>query len=526
MADFNTKYIFPGDNKNEILDKINFNFFQVLSNAVGEKGPIGDVGPTGLRGQAGRDGQPGITGDRAANWYFSAVEPSSAVSQENDVWVNTGTTGGQEIYFYSSGSWVSSGQSLSSSGQFSTLIGASGPGGASDSNAIYINGTPSDKTLVLSDATGTTGNINPNLAKLLISTDAATTAEFPNLSFAKTFLPQTPGGIVSFKWRTAGSNYSNEWILPGNSTLQSGTQSVYSGTGGVVLQSSGNMFLTSQSFLNFTGATGTSGAFSLSTTNNLNLTSSNVNVSGSVATVTLSSGGTAYIQASSNASVPLVDLQSQASGVYIEADSSTTDQMLKILDKNDYPIISAGRQNKFTWGSAGSTGYHQAKGVTLTQPSTFPTFTRSTFTNNYLDAGSPTNDMCIITPTYSGPSQADGKTNRVYLSVGSNYSWATGIVGGDQSRTFDFFLNSSTYSFGGIRVVTTGASSVNTAQINDAGTGITGCQHIRLTFFGNSTIANLHYQAFSLNNYSCGWITYTVSELAPGGGPTLDPGFA
>jgi hypothetical protein len=182
MADFNTKYILLGDNKDSILEKINYNFFQVLSNSIGEKGPVGDPGATGLRGQVGRDGSPGSTGERAANWYFSATEPPVAESQDNDIWVNIGTTGGQQVFEFISGSWIYSGETLSSSGQFSTLIGASGPGGSTEDNVIYITGSQSDKTLVISDATGTTGDLNPNLAKLHISTDASTSVDLPNLT--------------------------------------------------------------------------------------------------------------------------------------------------------------------------------------------------------------------------------------------------------------------------------------------------------------------------------------------------------
>ncbi len=524
MADFNTKYILPGDNKDSILEKINYNFFQVLSNAIGEKGPVGDPGATGLRGQVGRDGSPGSTGERAANWYFSATEPPVAESQDNDIWVNIGTTGGQQVFEFISGSWVYSGETLSSSGQFSTLIGASGPGSSTDDNVIYINGSQSDKTLVISDATGTTGNLNPNLAKLHISTDASTSVDLPNLSFAKTFLPQTPGGIVSFKWRSVGGSYSNEWILPGNSTLQSGTASVYSATGAMSLISSGNFIVSSQASLNLTGATGSSGAYSLSTPDNLNFSSSNFNLSSTAANVILGIGGTAYVQASSTPSVPLVNVQTGGGGVSVQGNAITSNFLMKVLDVNDNPILASNRLNKFTFGSTGSTGFHQVKGVTLTTPTTFPTFVRGSYTNNYLDSGSPTNDLCVITPSYTGSSSADGRTNRVYLSVGSSYSWARGILGTDQSRAFDFFLNSSTYSFGGIRVVTESGSGINSAQINDVGTGVTGCQHIRLTFFGDSALPRMHYQAFSTSNYSCGWLTYGISELAPGG-PTLDPGF-
>lgn len=521
MSNFNVKYLLPGDNKDIILDKINYNFFQVFSNAVGEKGPGGNIGPTGLRGQAGRDGVKGATGDRAANWYFSSSAPSDSISQEDDVWVDVGSTGGQNVYFYTSGSWVYSGETLLSAGVFSTLIGASGPGGSTDVNVININGTPSNQSLVLSDATGTTGTLNPNLAKLHISTDASVTNEFPTLSLSKTFLPQSPGNIISFKWKDVGTSYNKEIILPGNNTFQSGLSSTYSSTGGSMNLSapSNNINVASQSYMNFTGATGTSGAFSLSTPNVLNFTGSNLSANSSLMSVILGVGGTSYIQASATPSVPLVYLQGAGGGSTITASVSTSDDLLNVVNPSGNSLIAANRLDKFTWGSTGATGLKETTRISTTAPSTFPTFVRGAYLNNYLESGSPTNDICVITPTYSGSCSSDGKTNRVYLSVGSNYSWAGGILGSNQSRSIDFFLNSSTYSFGGIRAVKDDNSGVNTVQINDGGTaGTSGCQHIRLTFFGSSAISRFHYQAFSNNNYSCGWVIYTAAVLDPGAG--------
>ena len=521
MPDFNVKYIFPGDNKDEILKKINYNFFQTFFNGIGEKGPGGNIGATGLRGQAGRDGVAGATGDRASNWYFSASEPLASQSQEGDVWVDSGATGGQQVYLYISGSWVYTGETLLTSGEFSTLIGASGPGGSSESNAIYINGSSIDKTLVLSDATGTTGSLNPNLAKLHISTDTSATDEFPTLGFAKTFLPQTPGNIISWKWKQTGGNFNKEWILPGNSTIQSGLSSTYSSTGGTAnISSFSNLDVLSTASVNFTGATGTSGAFSLSTPNVLSFTSSNVSLSTSIMSVILGVGGTAYIQAAATPSIPLAYLQGNGGGANIQSTVSTSDNLLNIRDVNGNSILKSSRLNKFTFGSTGATGFKDTLRISTTAPNTFPTFPRSVFTNNYLDSGSPTNDICVITPTYTGSSSADGKSNRVYLSVGSNYSWADSLLSSGQSRTFDFFLNSATYSFGGIRVALTGAVT-QTAQINDSASGPSGCQHIRITFFHNRT--SFHYQAFSNGFFSCGWILYsTLQTVEPGPfGPSL-----
>ena len=67
---FNTNYILPGDDKNQIIGKVNYNFSQVLSNAVGLPGQSGILGATGIIGQVGKDGSTGPTGSRANKWYF------------------------------------------------------------------------------------------------------------------------------------------------------------------------------------------------------------------------------------------------------------------------------------------------------------------------------------------------------------------------------------------------------------------------------------------------------------------------
>lgn len=524
MADFNTKYILPGDDKDTIINKINHNFYQVFFNGVGEKGPVGNVGPTGIRGQAGRDGIPGATGERAAEWFFSSTEPIDSVSRDGDIWINIGVTGGQQVYVYTSGSWIDSGQTLLSSGVFSTITGISGPGNSTSSNAIYINGSQGDKTLVLSDSTGATSSMNPSFAKVLVSTNTSQTADFPVLGFAKTFLTQSPGKIVSMKWAATGGSYNHRWTFPDEIRMQSGLSSNYSATGGNMTLSTSNQNVvgSSQSFVNFTAATGTSGAYSLSTPGVLSLSSSLVNLSSSSFSATLSTpGGTGYIAAPVTPSIPLVSISGSGSGINVTASSETSDELLQILNTTDQDLIKSERTNKFVFGSVGATGLKKVKGITTTSQSFL-----SDGTDSYVNCGNPTNDVCVIIPPLLIASipTANGKTNRIMLSLGSNFSWASGLVNAGQSRTFDFFINSSAYSFGGIRVLPdSGFGSTTRVYIDDNAAGEAGCQHIRITFFPSSVTEKFHYEAFSDDNYKCGQITYTVAAATdvgpgPGGG--------
>jgi hypothetical protein len=72
---FNTKYIFKGDTQKEIIGKINYNFDQILSFAIGPDGHPGPRGATGIYGPAGKRGAMGNTGPRASQWYKQPTEP-------------------------------------------------------------------------------------------------------------------------------------------------------------------------------------------------------------------------------------------------------------------------------------------------------------------------------------------------------------------------------------------------------------------------------------------------------------------
>jgi hypothetical protein len=72
---FNTKYIFQGDSQRDITNKINYNFDQILSFAVGPDGHIGPRGATGLYGPAGYKGASGATGTRASKIFKQPTQP-------------------------------------------------------------------------------------------------------------------------------------------------------------------------------------------------------------------------------------------------------------------------------------------------------------------------------------------------------------------------------------------------------------------------------------------------------------------
>jgi len=217
---FNSKYIFPGDDKNEILSKINSNFAQIYFNAIGSPGPLGEFGPTGMIGPVGLDGLPGVTGSPAARWFFSPEPPLSAESSTDDIWVDIGITGFQSVYFYDGTNWVDTGESILQDSEFEAIIGVSGPGGSTTHNSIVFPGpSASDYSLVISDAVGTTANANPNFSKLMVSTAPVVDIRVGSfLAGGIVFYvnPAGDGGLVcapsnlnaTYAWGCAGTNIS------------------------------------------------------------------------------------------------------------------------------------------------------------------------------------------------------------------------------------------------------------------------------------------------------------------------------
>ena len=77
----NIKELFSGDSSNIQLDKINYNFDQIVANGggpIGLTGSKGDVGPQGAKGEKGDTGSQGIKGEPGtATDYFVREEYSS-----------------------------------------------------------------------------------------------------------------------------------------------------------------------------------------------------------------------------------------------------------------------------------------------------------------------------------------------------------------------------------------------------------------------------------------------------------------
>ena len=221
---FNTKYIFQGDNKTEIGGKINYNFDQILSFAVGPNGHQGEKGPTGIPGPAGKKGFTGSNGIRANLWVTSIIQPSSASSIEYDKWVDQSTSDYQIKEYSATGSWNYTGYSLFSSNFFRSYSGVSGPAGVTDRFAIGLSNTgilspynESGTNLVISDATPSDSNSNPNNSKLLVVINDQTS--IPIFSFVKS--TNVVSGAPSFYWSSTGSSLKLKFLSSYNFTINS-----------------------------------------------------------------------------------------------------------------------------------------------------------------------------------------------------------------------------------------------------------------------------------------------------------------
>jgi hypothetical protein len=199
---FNNKYISQGDSQSEIKDKVNYNFNQILSFAIGHEGLMGPKGATGIPGPSGKIGGTGNTGDRASEWYRGITFPTTGNPQEFDLWIDDSSALG-DIYERDTFSWNYTGLSLFNSDFFEVYTGVVGPLGLTNKSAIGFNSTytPDQTSLVISDSYFSSLDVNPNNSKLLVSTEDQ--IDTPIFSFSK-----SNGNIVnppSFYWKNTGA---------------------------------------------------------------------------------------------------------------------------------------------------------------------------------------------------------------------------------------------------------------------------------------------------------------------------------
>jgi hypothetical protein len=109
MIIINLKDLYPADSQQQLTDKLNYNFNQLLRLGVGTPGPQGDDGPPGNQGIPG---MPGAQGVRGSYWYSGnysdpSLDPAMSGSPDprnvNDCYLAT-ATGSLAMWQYKAGS--------------------------------------------------------------------------------------------------------------------------------------------------------------------------------------------------------------------------------------------------------------------------------------------------------------------------------------------------------------------------------------------------------------------------------------
>ena len=473
---FNTKYIFNGDSEKEIKNKINYNFDQILSFAIGPDGHPGPKGSLGLAGPGGYKGATGATGLRSSIWYKQNTQPGSS-SNPFDLWIDSASS---DYTVYSkgatSGTWTTTGYSLFNSLYFQTYSGIVGPAGVTDKFAIGIKAgaglTASSTSLVISDKTLVSSDSNPNRAKVLIATEDQTTR--PIFGFAKS--GAVSSGTPGFYWRYAGSNSDLTFASSGDLEISALLAiNIDSYTASSILY--GNS-ATINSINNITiRGTSNFGFYSNTTVGiggNFTINSSNLFLSSSIFTsydpikispVGGSTGGYVYNTIKNLPS----GITNSSAGIDIIANDSQ-EYTFEFRDLKGAPIfsnkakgpVSSGKYGQLTFGntggvSGGATGgpylYHVKKvkevkagsGVSLVyvQNSTTPSNSGANlgFGINVFDLTSPNiweNDVILLTPT----SYAFSFFEFAYIKIPSSpYSTLDGVYYNGRSNNYRIILN-------------------------------------------------------------------------------------
>ena len=539
---FNTNYILPGDDKNQILGKVNYNFSQILANAVGLPGEIGIKGPTGIIGQVGKDGATGATGTRANLWFIQEDQPFGNIPYTEtplinyDIWVNTsptGPSGPNRIYRYSSTNtsgyypfWIDTLSNFAIDSEFTLLQGIYGPGEVTEDDAIIISpnsGTgPLNTTFVFSDRNVTAADANPNYAKVLVETDASVTASLPIFGVDKTFYSSS--ALPAFYWKTTGSDYGIRFSSGDDFIIQSQATGSYGSTGGTAAVSANNINVTSSTTLSLSSSNGISlGAQTLGfSSRNTTLGPGGFALRAMTSPVGITAASTGYSLSITGA---LTAAQTGERTVFNYAGFyGGTNRNSLALSMSNNTLFAVGNPPpaasidataaSLVIGYTGSTGISGGTGANVVK--SYQAITNAASSkisingnlNNYIEI-TPSNDVIVITPNPTGPIISDGsRIDRIWLRLTDPSSY----VEPGNDYCVDLFMNSSLYCIGGISVPTNDFFSPSNYTISDPGQtnpGLTGgCRHVRINFYGSefpSAVNSSRNKFFYLEAFSSGY---------------------
>jgi hypothetical protein len=434
---FNTKQIFQGDSKNDVVDKINYNFDQILSFGVGPDGHGGPRGATGIFGPAGKKGATGLSGSRANRWDSGSNQPSN--STQYDLWINDN---GDLDSYSATGSWNFTGFNFYNSLYFKLYNWIQGPAGVTDKYVIGFKDTltASSYSFVVGDSSLSTSDSNPNKSKLIVSTGDQITR--PIFSFEKSGSSAT--GFPSFYWESLGN--SNNLILDsyGNLNIVSYLSlRVTTATSGRILLDSTKTVINSQSRSYFTGngdlsfntnTTVGSGSPFLVSASGFDITSTEFLSFPNFYIRTYNFGSTGGYALNSSPSTVIND-----GGIRLEVLDSKADRVFQFKDLSGSSVLSArpvstlstaGDMGQIIFGSTGSSAgatagpysYHVSKAkllryaTTNTSARSYLSSCSATSTNvrNVFELTSTAFDSSVIVIT---PTSFSALTNFVYIGI-------------------------------------------------------------------------------------------------------------
>lgn len=435
MPQINILNILQGDNQSTIVDKVNYNFDQILSAGGGPQGQQGLIGPTGPIGPQGPQGVQGLQGPSGTKWFVQDSSPASGgVTGSNpwtyptlgDYWLDPDSSN-QDVYVFTATGWVYTGYGLAAGDIFQNLVPINIVGGSTGSG-ILIAGTASNRTLILSDSSiaeytpggATADNINYENAKLKI----ASTGDRQNLiSFGRSYYDSTS--------ETGPLGYAKNPLIKWTSPTPSGTGDYninFSNPGGSILISSD--ISGASSGVNLLADGEISGQ---SYSDNIHFKTSS---SGKGVFIDVATGGAGFLEASNNSLSPTnqtfpyfyVDSIGAGIGVGTGQFKSTGDDSRKLAVKGHTSVSTdlADHTSNLFIGTSGSSNYNRG---TLYSDGYIGVGNQSPIWGNGLNS-TGTSEAVNVFPSLWATSQTYGNVLQVKNSPLSTYTSRTLIGDG------------------------------------------------------------------------------------------------
>jgi hypothetical protein len=211
-----------GDSQSQSIDKINYNFDEIVEGHGGTQGITGPTGSDGPAGNRGPIGTQGATGVRGTRWFVDFTQPSGTYNAvvEGDFWIDSANG---NIYTFTESGWDFTGYTLASGGNIFKDEDSYFTSGGTGSAILFDQILPQNYLFIIADKVPESGVLNENLSKFIISTDT-TINDAPLLEFSKSNIESGLIGDYSqhpiFRWKNFQSD-NNSLVLeiPGGSFI-------------------------------------------------------------------------------------------------------------------------------------------------------------------------------------------------------------------------------------------------------------------------------------------------------------------